>query len=115
MPDHEVSPQLHRLAKAIYAEIRKQFDCAGPSVPMVCDHSGMRDVLVQGHIDLVKVAAALSMRCCVQMPDIETVDEARPAGRSKSPITRTRLPLPSALVHPQSPGKASQTAAAKAG
>lgn len=76
MSELEANPQLHKLARAIYVEIRKQFDCAGPSVPMICDQAGMRDVLVEGHIDLMKVAAALSVRCCVQIPDVETVDES---------------------------------------
>jgi hypothetical protein len=83
MYEQEANRQLHRLAKAIYVEIRKQFDCAGPSVPVVCDQAGMRNVHVEGHIDLVKVAAALSVRCCVQMPDIETVDEPGSAVPSK--------------------------------
>lgn len=68
-------PQLQRLAKAIYVEICRQFEAEGPTAPMICGQGGMHDVLVEGHIDLVKVAAALAKRCCVNMPDIETIAE----------------------------------------
>ncbi|HEV7318236.1 MAG TPA: hypothetical protein VGO04_06465 [Ensifer sp.] len=94
MGEQDSNQHLARLANAIYVEIRRQFDCAGPSVPVVCDHAGMRDVFVEGHIDLLKVAAALSARCCVQMPDIETVDEPMSAGRSKKPDHKDRASAP---------------------
>lgn len=75
-------PQLQRLANAIFVEICKQFDTESPTAPMICGQGGMRDVLVEGHIDLLKVAAALSKRCCVQMPDIETIADTHSPGRS---------------------------------
>lgn len=66
-------PQLHRLAKAIYTEICKQLDRDGPAAAVVSAEAGMRNVTVTGHIDLVKVAAALSKRCRLQLPDVETI------------------------------------------
>ena len=78
-------PQVQRLAQAIYAAICKQFDAESPTAPMVCGQGGMRDVLVEGHLDLVKVAAALNKRCCLQMPDIETVAAMRPDDDANMP------------------------------
>ena len=65
-------PRMSRLAEAIFIEIRKQFE-DGPMQPNA--EQAMRHVLIQGSIDLVKVAAALSKRCCVDFPDVETVGE----------------------------------------
>lgn len=76
-------PQVQRLAQAIYAAICKQFDAESPTAPMVCGQGGMRDVLVEGHLDLLKVAAALNKRCCLQMPDIETVAAVRSTAAAK--------------------------------
>lgn len=83
MCDRELSdPKTTRLAEAIFAEILKQFDADGPVAPSA--EQGMRHVLIEGCIDLVKVAAALSKRCCMEYPDIETVLEAAPAERTIS-------------------------------
>lgn len=76
-------PQLQRLAKAIYVEICKQFDARGPAAPQVCSEGGMRNVMIEGHLDLMKVAAALTKRCCVLMPDIETIPDAPSIVRRK--------------------------------
>lgn len=76
-------PQLQRLANAIFVEICKQFDAESPAAPMICGPGGMRDVLVEGHIDLLKVAAALNKRCCVLMPDVETITDAGLSGRNQ--------------------------------
>lgn len=81
MCDQEANQQLNRLARAIYVEIRKQFDCSDPSVPMISEQGGLRNVLIEGQIDLVKVAAALSMRCCVQLPEVQTVSDHVPEER----------------------------------
>lgn len=76
MCDRELSdPKMNRLAEAIFVEIQKQFDVDGPIVPSA--EQGMRHVLIEGCIDLVKVAAALSKRCCMELPDIETVVDER--------------------------------------
>lgn len=79
-------PQVQRLAQAIYTAICKQFDAESPTAPMVCGQGGMRDVLVEGHLDLLKVAAALNKRCCLQMPDIETVAALRSTGNGTMPV-----------------------------
>jgi hypothetical protein len=83
-------PQLHRLAKAIYTEIRKQLDGDGPAAPVVSAEAGMRNVIVTGHIDLVKVAAALSKRCCLQLSDIETIAPSAEKTARSSKDTRHR-------------------------
>jgi hypothetical protein len=48
---------------------------AGPTAPMISEQGSLRNVLIEGQIELVKVAAALSMRCCVHLPEVETVKE----------------------------------------
>lgn len=87
MCERELSdPKMHRLAEAIFAEIQKQFDADGPVVPTA--EQGMRQVFIEGCIDLVKVAAALSKRCCMEFPDIETIAEAGPPTRARHPKGR---------------------------
>lgn len=76
MCEHELTAQeLERLARAIYGEICRQFDGDGPSVPTVCSQSGMRGVLIEGHVDLIRIASTLAKRFCVRLPDIETVGD----------------------------------------
>lgn len=83
MCDRELSdPKTTRLAEAIFAEILKQFDADGPVAPSA--EQGMRYVLFEGCVDLVKEAAALSKRCCMEYPDIETILEAVPTERTTS-------------------------------
>ena len=87
MCERELSdPKMNRLAEAIFAEIQKQFDADGPIVPSA--EQGMRHVVIEGCIDLVKVAAALSKRCCMEFPDIETVAEDAPAESLAAERTR---------------------------
>lgn len=66
-------PRMNRLAEAIFIEIQKQFEPGCPMTPTASD--GMQHVQIEGSIDLVKIAAALSKRCCMNLPDIETVGE----------------------------------------
>lgn len=58
-----------RLAEAIYREIEKQLperDCA-------LGNRDLQSVLIDGQLDLVKIAASLTARFCVLADDLETV------------------------------------------
>jgi hypothetical protein len=66
---------MERLAREIYGEICRQFDADGPCVPRICDQSGLRSVIVEGQIDLIRLASTLAKRFCVRMPEIETVGD----------------------------------------
>lgn len=63
------------VALAIYREIRKQCEMNAPSCPTVSGDGGMRNVLIEGQVDLLKVAAVLTRRFGSRVPDIETVEE----------------------------------------
>jgi hypothetical protein len=74
MCEHELTArEMEHLARAIYGEIRKQFDAEGPSIPAICSEAGMSDVLIEGHVNLTRVASTLAKRFCVRLPEIETV------------------------------------------
>lgn len=76
MCEHELTAQeMEQLARAIYGEICRQFDADGPCVPQVCASNGMRGVMIEGEIDLVRVAATLAKRFCIRIPEIETIAE----------------------------------------
>lgn len=76
MCEHDLTAlEMERLARAIYGEICKQFDSDGPAVPVLCSQAGMRDVLIEGHVDLIRVASTLAKRFCVRVPEIETIGE----------------------------------------
>ncbi len=64
------------IAHAIYREIRKQSATHDSSCPLVCAEQGMRNVMIDGHFDLLKVAAVLTKRFGSRVPDIETIEEA---------------------------------------
>lgn len=66
--------ELQRLGQLIYVEIAKQLD-RDPRAIVDVEHD-LRAVIVDGSVDLVRVAAAVAMRCCVSLPDAETVEMA---------------------------------------
>jgi hypothetical protein len=58
-----------RLAEAIYREIEKQLpvrDCA-------LGNRDLQSVLIDGQLDLVKIAASLTARFCVLADNLETI------------------------------------------
>jgi hypothetical protein len=74
--EHELTAQeMEQLARAIYGEICRQFDADGPCVPQICDGSGMRGVIIEGEIDLIRLASTLAKRFCIRIPEIETVGD----------------------------------------
>lgn len=66
-----MSCECERLAEAIYREIEKQLpkrfnDCA-------LDNRNLHSVLIDGQLDLMKIATSLTTRFCVLADDLETV------------------------------------------
>lgn len=66
--------ELQRLGQLIYLEIAKQLD-RDPRAIIDVEYD-LHAVIVDGSIDLVRVAAAVAKRCCVSLPDAETVEMA---------------------------------------
>lgn len=69
--------ELQRLGQMIYLEIAKQLG-RDPRCIVDADHD-LRSVVVDGSVDLVRVAAAVAKRCCLTLPDVETVSDASAA------------------------------------
>jgi hypothetical protein len=66
-----MSCDCERLAKAIYREIEKQL--SERSGPRILDNRDLQSVLIDGQLDLMKIAASLTTRFCVLGDDLETV------------------------------------------
>jgi hypothetical protein len=78
MADHDLSEtQLEELARMIYVEVQRQIDGNWPANSAIIEAGSLRNVLIEGHIDLLKIATALATRCGLSMPEIETVGDAR--------------------------------------
>jgi hypothetical protein len=70
-----MSCDCERLADAIYREIERQLPVRegdGAS-----DNRDLHSVLIDGQLDLVKIAASLTRRFCVLADDLETVTTER--------------------------------------
>ena len=65
--------ELQRLGHLIYCEIVRQLG-RDPRAMIDVEHD-LHAVVVDGSVDLVKVAAVVAKRCCVSLPDVETVAE----------------------------------------
>lgn len=65
--------ELKRLGQLIYAELARQLGRDAPC-RIDADHD-LRSVVVDGSVDLVRVAAAVAKRCCLTLPDVDTVAE----------------------------------------
>lgn len=68
--------ELQRLGQLIYLEMAKQLGRDARSM-IDADHD-LRAVVVDGSVDLVKVAAVVAKRYCVSLPDVEIVAEVAP-------------------------------------
>ncbi|SFI43412.1 hypothetical protein SAMN05216304_102734 [Bosea sp. OK403] len=68
--------ELQRLGQLIYLEMAKQLGRDARSM-IDADHD-LRAVVVDGSVDLVKVAAVVAKRYCVSLPDVEIVTEVAP-------------------------------------
>jgi hypothetical protein len=77
--------QIEDLARMIYLEVRRQIDANWPANAAIIEAGSLRNVLIEGHIDLMKIAAALTTRYDMTMPDIETIGENRDIGEIKRP------------------------------
>ena len=77
-----MSCDCERLAEAIYREIERQLpERAG----RFSDGRDLQSVLVDGQLDLLKIATSLSMRFCVLAGSLETVsDDGAVAARRKT-------------------------------
>jgi hypothetical protein len=73
-------PELLRMAHVIYVEMSRQL--GGEARAMIDADHNLREVVFEGSIDLLKVAAALSKRCCVHPSDVETIAEVATADMS---------------------------------
>lgn len=71
--------QAEHLARAIYTELCRQFDASGPTSPQVSGEAGMRSVIIEGEVDLVRLASTLAKRFCLRVPEIETVGDLQTA------------------------------------
>ncbi|KRE11563.1 hypothetical protein ASE66_23780 [Bosea sp. Root483D1] len=60
-----------RLAEALYREIEKQLP--ERFCDRALDNRDLHSVLIDGQLDLVKIAASLATRFCVLADDLETV------------------------------------------
>ncbi|RXT49773.1 hypothetical protein B6S44_23155 [Bosea sp. Tri-44] len=76
-----MSCDCERLAEAIYREIEKQLPKRDDDGDF--DNHDLQSVLIDGQLDLVKIAASLTRRFCVLADNLETVVADGPAaGRS---------------------------------
>lgn len=65
-----------RLAEAIYREIEKQLpERCRVRIP---NNQDLQSVLIDGQLDLVKIAASLTKRFCLLADDLETLDADAP-------------------------------------
>ncbi|MGE7469207.1 hypothetical protein ACQKLX_07195 [Bosea sp. NPDC003192] len=71
-----MSCDCERLAEAIYREIEKQLPerCGA----RILDNRDLQSVLIDGQLDLVKIAASLTKRFCLLADDLETLDANGP-------------------------------------
>lgn len=67
--------QIEEIARMIYSEINRQMDSEFLSTSAVIEAGGLRHVLIEGHIDLIRVATALARRLGLSIPEVETVPE----------------------------------------
>jgi hypothetical protein len=70
--------QIAEIARMIYSEINRQMDSESLSTSAVIEAGGLRHVLIEGQIDLIRVASALARRLGLSIPEVETVAEAEP-------------------------------------
>lgn len=65
--------QIEELARMIYSEVQRQIDANQPNTSAIIEAGSLRHVLIEGHIDMLRIATALVARYDIAMPDIETV------------------------------------------
>ena len=68
--------ELLRLGEVIYSELIKQLG-RDPRCMIDAEHD-LRAVVVDGSVDLIRVAAVVAKRCCISLPEVETVAEVVP-------------------------------------
>jgi hypothetical protein len=73
-----MSCDCERLAEAIYREIEKQLPKRGGDGDL--DNRDLQSVLIDGQLDLLRIATSLTTRFCVLGDDLETVISEQPAG-----------------------------------
>ncbi|AZO82119.1 hypothetical protein B5U98_31070 [Bosea sp. Tri-39] len=73
-----MSCECERLAEAIYREIEKQLPKRGDDSDF--DDRDLQSVLIDGQLDLLKIATSLTRRFCVLADNLETVIAEGPAG-----------------------------------
>ncbi|RXT55453.1 hypothetical protein B6S44_10095 [Bosea sp. Tri-44] len=74
-----MSCDCERLAEAIYREIEKQLPDRGGDL----DNRDLQSILIDGQLDLLKIAASLTMRFCVLADNLETVITDGSAGSER--------------------------------
>lgn len=67
--------QIEEIARMIYSEISRQMDSEFLSTSAMIEAGSLRHILIEGHIDLIRVATALARRLGLSIPDVETVAE----------------------------------------
>ena len=76
-----MSCDCERLAVAIYRKIEKQLPGRAGRISDGCD---LQSVLVDGQLDLLKIAVSLSTRFCVLADNLETVSPESPAADDRT-------------------------------
>jgi hypothetical protein len=76
--------QIEELARMIYLEVQRQIDANWPANAAIIEAGSLRNVLIEGRVDLLKIATALSARYDIGAPDIETIaDNSQLAGSKR--------------------------------
>jgi hypothetical protein len=70
--------EIERLAQMLYEELDRHLDRAGPSTAAIVEAGSLFAVLIEGRIDLVRVAAALTRRLGLRLPEGEARAKAGP-------------------------------------
>ena len=74
MTDPELAQeQIERLAQVIFDELDRQIDRDQPNNSAIIEAGSLDTVLIEGRIDLLRVAEALVKRFGLRLPEIETV------------------------------------------
>lgn len=77
-----MSCDCERLAEAIYREIEKQLPKRDGDVDF--DSRDLQSVLIDGQLDLLRIAASLTRRFCVLADNFETVIGEIPSGSDRN-------------------------------
>jgi hypothetical protein len=81
----EKARQIEELARMIYLEVQRQIDANWPANAAIIEAGSLRNVLIEGRVDLLKIATALTARYDLGTPDIETIaDNSRIASTKRN-------------------------------